>query len=68
MLTISTEDKNYSKILKIINKHNNVFGTYGIHPHEAKNHNEITSKLIIEKISLNKKIIGIGETGLDFLL
>ena len=66
LLTISTEDKNYSKILKIINKHNNVFGTYGIHPHEAKNHNEITSKLIIEKISLNKKIIGIGETGLDF--
>ena len=53
MLTISTEDKSYNKILKIINDHKSVYGTYGIHPHEAKSHQ-------------NKKIIGIGETGLDF--
>ena len=42
-----------------------IFGTYGIHPHEVKN-NKITSKLIIDEINKNKKIIGIGETGLDF--
>jgi TatD DNase family protein len=66
MLTISTEDKNYDKILDIISKHNSVFGTYGIHPHEAKNYQNIRSKNIIENISKNKKIIGIGETGLDF--
>ena len=66
MLTISTEDKNFDKILDIIGKHNSVFGTYGIHPHEAKNYQNIRSKNIIENISKNKKIIGIGETGLDF--
>ena len=66
MLTISTEDKSYNKILKIVSNHKSVFGTYGIHPHEAKNHKNIFFKDILEKIKFNKKIIGIGETGLDF--
>ena len=66
LLTISTEDKSFKNILNIVNKYQCVYGTYGIHPHEAKNHTHITSKNIIDKISANKKIIGIGETGLDF--
>ena len=66
MLTISTEDKSFEKILKIITEHKSVYGTYGIHPHEAKLHKNIKSSIIIKKIDLNKKIIGIGETGLDF--
>ena len=66
MLTISVTDKKYNVILDIINKYSIVYGTYGIHPHEAKNHNEITKDIIIKNIKKNKKIIGIGETGLDF--
>ncbi len=66
MLTISTEDKSYNKILKIISEYESVYGTYGIHPHEAKLHQKIKVNDIIKKIDLNKKIIGIGETGLDF--
>ena len=66
MLTISTEDKSFNKILKILREHKSVYGTYGIHPHEAKLHKNIKSSIIIKKIDLNKKIIGIGETGLDF--
>jgi TatD DNase family protein len=66
LLTISTEDKSYQKILDILKKYDCVYGTYGIHPHEAKNHLEINSKNIIENIGKSKKIIGIGETGLDF--
>ena len=66
MLTISTEDKSFNKILKIINEHKCVYGTYGIHPHEAKLYQNIMSKDIIDKVDQNKKIIGIGETGLDF--
>ncbi len=66
LLTISTEDKSYHKILDILKKYDCVFGTYGIHPHEAKNHLKIKSKNIIEKVKQSKKIIGIGETGLDF--
>ena len=66
MLTISTEDKSYNKILKIINDHKSVYGTYGIHPHEAKSHQNIKRDDIISRVNQNKKIIGIGETGLDF--
>ena len=66
LLTISTEDKNFDKILKIIQEFKCVYGTYGIHPHEAKNHNKIKAKDIIKKVKSDKKIIGIGESGLDF--
>ena len=47
ILTISTEDKSYNKIINIITKHKCVFGTYGIHPHEAKKHKEIKLKDMI---------------------
>ena len=66
MLTISTEENSFNKILEIINKYNSVYGSYGIHPHEAKLHKNIKSEDILKKIKLNKKLIGIGETGLDF--
>jgi len=66
LLTISTEDKGFKNILKIVENYNSVYGTYGIHPHEAKKHQAIKSNYIIEKVQKNKKIIGIGESGLDF--
>ena len=66
LLTISTEDKSYNQILNIVENYKCVYGTYGIHPHEAKNHLFIKCKDIIKKINKSKKIIGIGETGLDY--
>ena len=42
-----------------------IYGTIGIHPHETDK-NIIDSEQIIKKLNENKKIIGIGETGLDF--
>ena len=66
LLTISTEDKSFRNILDIVEKHDSVYGTYGIHPHEAKKHREIKSNHIIKNIMKSKKIIGIGESGLDF--
>ena len=66
ILTISTEDKSFKKILEILNEHQCVYGTYGIHPHEAKSHQYIKRADIVNKVNQNKKIIGIGETGLDF--
>ena len=65
LLTICTTFESFEKIKKIIEKDKIIYGTYGIHPHEVKN-NKITTKLIIDEINNNKKIIGIGETGLDF--
>ena len=65
LLTICTTFKSFEKIKELVKKDDIIYGTYGIHPHEAKN-DKVKSKLIIDEISTNKKIIGIGETGLDF--
>ena len=66
ILTISVTDNKYENILNITKNYANVFGTYGIHPHEAKNHNKITKEKIILNLKKSNKIIGVGETGLDF--
>ena len=65
-LTICTKDDGFKKILDIIDNNNNIYGTYGIHPHEAKHYLNLTSESIKNKSLSNNKIIGIGETGLDF--
>ena len=65
ILTICTTLDSFDKIKEIINKDKIIFGTFGIHPHEAKNY-EVTSNFIFNQINNNNKIIGVGETGLDF--
>tara|TARA_B100001057_G_scaffold426728_1_gene451051 strand:+ start:3636 stop:4397 length:762 start_codon:yes stop_codon:yes gene_type:complete len=65
LLTICTTLESFKKIKELVKKDAIIFGTYGIHPHEAKN-DKVTSKIIIDQIIKNEKIIGIGETGLDF--
>ena len=65
LLTICTTLKSFEKIRKIVLLDEIIFGTYGIHPHESEN-DIISSDDIINKIQNSKKIIGVGETGLDF--
>ena len=65
LLTISTSVESFEKIKNIINEDEIIFGTIGIHPHETDN-NEISIDYIVKNFEENPKIIGIGETGLDF--
>ena len=65
LLTICTTENSYKNILEIVKFDPMIFGTYGIHPHETSKYNVIT-KDIVDKVKVNKKIIGVGETGLDF--
>ena len=65
LLTICTSLESFEKIKDIVKRDEIIYGTYGIHPHETKK-NKVSTKLIIEEINNNEKIIGIGETGLDF--
>tara|TARA_B100000900_G_scaffold216053_1_gene182968 strand:- start:1327 stop:2088 length:762 start_codon:yes stop_codon:yes gene_type:complete len=65
LLTICTTLESFKKIKLLINKDKMIYGTYGIHPHEAKN-DKISSDIILKEIKQTNKIIGIGETGLDF--
>ena len=65
LLTISTSLDSFFRIKKIVNKDEIIYGTIGIHPHETNN-NTVDSEFIVKNLLENKKIIGIGETGLDF--
>ena len=65
LLTISTSFESFSKIKELIKIDEMIYGTIGIHPHESSK-DIITSKEIIQNLTENSKIIGIGETGLDF--
>tara|TARA_B100000965_G_scaffold141603_1_gene117889 strand:- start:268 stop:1035 length:768 start_codon:yes stop_codon:yes gene_type:complete len=65
LLTISTTNNSFNNILKLVEKDSIIYGTYGIHPHETNN-SLVSKNEIIKKVNLNKKIIGVGETGLDF--
>ena len=65
LLTISTSYESFDRIKKIINEDEIIYGTIGVHPHETTD-NKITTDFIIKNLTQNLKIIGIGETGLDF--
>ncbi len=65
LLTISTTNKSLDNIIKLVNYDPIIYGTFGIHPHEADK-DFLSVDEIIKKASSDKKIIGIGESGLDF--
>ena len=65
-LTICTTLESFERIKLIINKYKNIYGTFGIHPHETKKFTNVDSKFILDLKKKYKKVIGIGETGLDF--
>ena len=65
LLTISTNLKSYKNILKIIKIDPMILGSIGIHPHEVKDYN-INFDYITNEYNNNEKIIGVGETGLDY--
>jgi TatD DNase family protein len=65
LLTISTTLASFNKIKDLVNKDPMIFGTFGIHPHETET-DYINTETLVRTITAHKKIIGIGETGLDF--
>ena len=65
ILSICTTNDSFKKILEIVKFDPIIYGTFGIHPHETTNE-KTTKEDIIKNVSTNKKIIAIGESGLDF--
>ena len=65
ILTICTTVSSFNVILSIIQKDSIIYGTFGIHPHEVQKY-KIDKKEIVKKVLNNNRIIGVGETGLDF--
>ena len=59
LLTICTNLDSFENIKKIINFDPIIYGTFGIHPHEA-DRCLIQKTKILENLKCSKKIIGVG--------
>ncbi|HYC63648.1 MAG TPA: TatD family hydrolase, partial [Reyranellaceae bacterium] len=65
MLTIGTRLDQFDRVRAIAERHANVWCSVGVHPHEAKEEGQSAPDRLIEA-ARHPKVIGIGETGLDF--
>ncbi|MBT7608189.1 MAG: TatD family hydrolase [Bacteriovoracaceae bacterium] len=65
IITIAVEPDNFQQVLKLINENEFIYGTQGVHPHQAITYNNNVKDEII-KNSKHKKVLAIGEIGLDY--
>ncbi|MEE8352694.1 MAG: TatD family hydrolase [Rhodospirillales bacterium] len=65
MMTICTRVIKFDGVLALAEAHDNIFCTVGIHPHNVTDEPETTSEDLIG-LTEHPKVVGIGETGLDF--
>ncbi len=66
IITISVEPDNLQSVIDIANSNEHVYCTQGIHPHDAKLASDEILKTIRENTLKEKKIVAIGEIGLDY--
>lgn len=64
MQTICTKMSEFDEIYAIADKYENVFCSLGVHPHEADN--DQPDIKMLTTLSKWPRVIGIGETGLDY--
>jgi TatD DNase family protein len=65
LLTVAVSPSNQDKVLELATKYDQVLGTQGVHPHEAKEWNQECREKIIKNCQ-NSNIIAYGEIGLDY--
>ena len=61
----SANPKDFAEIVELINKYDNVYGMLGVHPSDAKDWDDSLINQI-KDLCNNKKIVAIGEIGLDY--
>lgn len=70
-MTIAVEPDNMAAVLALTEAHVDVFGTLGVHPHEAAKFTDATDAFIREQLSASQqseapKLVAVGEIGLDY--
>jgi TatD DNase family protein len=65
IITIAVSPDNLDKVLQLTRSADNIWGTQGIHPHEADSWNSDVEASILEA-SHDPRILAIGEIGLDY--
>jgi TatD DNase family protein len=66
LLTISTKISTIDQILNYTKQENFIYASLGIHPCNVLEEERVDAEKIIKICEENNKIIGIGETGLDY--
>ncbi|MFZ1988357.1 MAG: TatD family hydrolase [Alphaproteobacteria bacterium] len=66
MVSISTRLSTFPNVRAIAEAHDDVYCSVGVHPHEAKEEGAEASAEKLIRLAEHKKVIGVGETGLDF--
>lgn len=64
-ITVGTDADHNRKAIELARKYDNMYAAVGIHPHYA---DEVTEQAIrqLHVLVQNKKVVAVGETGLDF--
>jgi len=65
MLTIGTRLDEFATVRAIAEAHNEIWCSVGVHPHEAKDYAALAPQQLVA-LAAHPKVVGIGETGLDF--
>jgi len=65
IITIAVSPDNLDTVMAITREHAGVWGTQGIHPHDADQYSDEVD-LKIRENALDEKIVAIGEIGLDY--
>jgi TatD DNase family protein len=65
MLNISTREREWGDVVGLAEREADIWASVGIHPHEADEHPHIDTIRLV-KAAENPRVIGIGETGLDY--
>lgn len=63
--TISTKRSDFAEVKALAEAYPEIYCSIGVHPHEAEPHEDISEAELLEAAT-HPRVIGIGETGLDF--
>ncbi len=66
MLTIGTKLREFASVRAIAERFENIHCSVGVHPHEAESESDEVSTATLVKLAAHPKVVGIGETGLDY--
>src|SRR3989304_2379323 len=65
MLTISTSIAGFPKVRALAEQHADIYCSVGVHPHDAEAHASLALETLVAAAH-HARIIGVGETGLDY--
>lgn len=66
ILTIGTHLSRAAPVIALAEAHARVWATVGVHPHNAAEEAPFTSVAALEALAAHPRVVGLGETGLDY--